>query len=246
MPFDATIIHWPTISAFAAYLQGVPRPAWCKGITNHNTYIPNELQWRGMASMQSMRDTYIAKGWSAGPHLYLAAAAPNPADTGIWAMTPLSHIGVHAGACNATHLGIESVGDFNARPPTADQYTLLITVNLLIMRHWGLPPETINVHNECMVGRTCPGKFLTGAQIRADLRKPAPPIPPPYRPYRLIAPCAPLTARSPSAPLAAGVVFAAGDVVNVGDVTDGWLWVSDKPTTAPGIGFIPSGYARPL
>lgn len=172
--FDADFKHWPTISAFAAYLQGVPRPSWCKGITNHNTYIPNEKQWRGMASMLSMRDTYIAKGWSAGPHLYLAATSPNPADTGIWQMTPLGHVGVHAGACNTHHLGIENVGDFDAAPPSAEQYTLLITINTLILHAWGLPPSSVNVHNECMTGRTCPGKYVTGTQIRTDLNGPPP------------------------------------------------------------------------
>jgi hypothetical protein len=176
--FDADFQHWPTLAAFTAYLQGVPRPAWCTGITNHNTYIPNELQWRGLASMQSMRATYIAKGWSAGPHLYLAAEAPNPADTGIWQMTPLAHPGVHAGACNSAHLGIENVGDFDARPPSPAQYTLLLAVNRAILAHWGIPPEKVNVHNECMTGRTCPGKYLTGTQIRASLNSAWPPAPP--------------------------------------------------------------------
>jgi hypothetical protein len=179
--FDADFQHWPTLAAFTAYLQGVPRPAWCTGITNHNTYIPNELQWRGLASMQSMRATYIAKGWSAGPHLYLCAEAPNPADTGIWQLTPLAHPGVHAGACNADHLGIENVGDFNARPPSPAQYTLLLAVNRAILAWWGIPPEKVNVHNECMAGRTCPGKYLTGTQIRASLNSawsPAPPTDP--------------------------------------------------------------------
>jgi hypothetical protein len=179
--FDADFQHWPTLAAFTAYLQGVPRPAWCTGITNHNTYIPNELQWRGLASMQSMRATYIAKGWSAGPHLYLCAEAPNPADTGIWQMTPLGNVGVHAGACNADHLGIENVGDFNARPPSPAQYTLLLAVNRAILAWWGIPPEKVNVHNECMAGRTCPGKYLTGTQIRASLNSawsPAPPTDP--------------------------------------------------------------------
>lgn len=179
--FDAQIMHWPTIAAFKAYLQGIPRPAWCQGITNHNTYIPNETQWHGIVSVQSCMRTYIEKGWSAGPHLFLAATAPDPKDTGIFQLTPLSHIGVHAGACNAHHLGIENVGDFDARPPTADQYTLLITVNLLILQQWGLPPLSVNVHNECMTGRTCPGKHLTGTQIRADLQKPPPPITKRYR-----------------------------------------------------------------
>jgi hypothetical protein len=174
MAFDADIKHWPTIAAFAAYLQGVPRPKWCQGVTNHNTYRPDENQWRGVVSVQGCMHTYIAKGWSAGPHLFLAAAAPNARDTGIFQLTPLGHVGVHAGACNANRIGIENVGDFDARPPTAEQYTLLITVNLLILHQWGLSPDSVNVHNECMTGRTCPGKHLTGTQIRASLNSPPP------------------------------------------------------------------------
>lgn len=189
MPFDIDIQHWPTISAFTAYLQGVPRPSWCTGLTNHNTYIPNEKQWHGRASVESCMQTYIAKGWSAGPHLFLAAEAPNSADTGIWQMTPLGHIGVHAGACNANHLGIENVGDFDARAPSPAQYTLLLAVNRALLEHWMLTPMSVNVHNECMTGRTCPGKHLTGAQIRASLNaawpRPTPAPPPPTKRYRV-------------------------------------------------------------
>jgi hypothetical protein len=87
-------------------------------------------------------------------------------------MTPIQHQGTHAGQCNRDHLGIENVGDFNARPPSAAQYDLLLAVNRLIIDHWGLLPSNVNVHNECMAGRTCPGKYLTGAQIRADLAQP--------------------------------------------------------------------------
>lgn len=186
MPFDIQIIHWPTISAFTAYLHGVPRPSWVTRLTNHNTYIPNETQWRGRASVESCMRTYIAKGWSAGPHLFVAAEAPNPAHTGIWQMTPLSHPGVHAGACNADALGIENVGDFDARPPSPAQYLLLLAVNRALLARWGMPPSAVNVHNECMSGRTCPGKYLTGTQIRADLnRKWPPPIVLPTRRYRV-------------------------------------------------------------
>lgn len=172
--FDAAIRQWPTIEAFAAYLKTVPRPAWCQGVTNHNTYIPNELQWRGVASVESCMTTYIGKGWTAGPHLFLAAEAPSTLDRGIFQLTPLSHQGVHAGPCNDDHLSIENVGDFNARPPSPAQYQLLLAVNRLILQTWRLTPDSVNVHNECMSGRTCPGRHLTGAQIRADLAKPTP------------------------------------------------------------------------
>lgn len=250
MAFDSTIIHWRTLAEFADALAKIPRPAWVKGITHHNTYIPDDLNWGGMASMLSMREYYIkTKQWTSGPNLYLCAKAPNPADLGIWQMTPITHPGTHGGACNSDHLGIENVADWESRRPTKEQYTLLLLVSRLIMQQWGLPPSAVNVHNECMTGRTCPGKYVTGTQIRADLALPVPrPIPKPSIPYILISPCTPLTARSPSAPLASGVVFAAGDRVNVGPegTQDGWLWVSDKPDTAPGIGWIPSSYARPL
>lgn len=184
--FDMQLIHWPTVASFAAYLQPIPRPAWVRGLTNHNTYIPDETQWAGVASMNSMRQTYIAKGWTSGPHLYLVAHAPNPADTGIWQMTPITHPGTHAGACNATHVGLESCGNFNARPPTNEQYTLLLTVNRLLLAHWGIPPSSVLVHNECMTGRTCPGKYLTGTQIRADLSQPPPVITKRYTARRIM------------------------------------------------------------
>ena len=183
--FDIQIIHWPTVSAFVAYLANIARPAWCHGLTNHNTYIPNEKQWAGMRSMLSMKATYTTKGWTAGPNLYLCAEAPNPADTGIWQMTPITHQGVHAGPCNKDRLGIENVGDFDARPPSAAQYALLLEVNRALLDRWGLPPASVNVHNECMADRTCPGRYLTGAQIRADLAKPPSPPTPLTKRYRV-------------------------------------------------------------
>lgn len=182
--FDAVIRHWPTLDAFAAHLRTIPRPAWCRGLTNHNTYIPNELQWRGIASVESCQATYVGKGWSAGPHLFLAAEAPRADDRGIFQLTPIGHQGVHAGDCN-DHLGIESVGDFDARPPSLAQYQLLLAVNRLLLQRWMLPPGSVNVHNECMP-RTCPGRYLTGAQIRADLARPAPPSPKQLLAFRAI------------------------------------------------------------
>ena len=172
MSFDSAIIHWPTVASFVEYLTSVPRPSWCTSICNHNTYRPNEYQWRGIASMRSMQATYVAKGWTSGPHLFLAAQAPNPATQGIWQMTPITHPGTHAGPCNAHYLGIESVGDYEARPPTELQYHLMLAINRAILKHWNIPYTSVVVHNECMEGRICPGQYLTGDQIRADLAPP--------------------------------------------------------------------------
>lgn len=234
MVFDSDIKHWPNLEAFVAYLQTTPRPSWVKGLCHHNTYIPNETQWRGLASLQSMRATYIGKGWSAGPHLYLAAEAPSPADTGIWQMTPLTNVGVHAGTCNSDHLGIENVGDFQARPPSAAQYQLLLAVTRAILIHWMLTPDHVQVHNECMPGRTCPGRYLDPNALRADLSRPRPPPASSLGRYRFRVPQAAFTARDPNARLADGpALFQAGETVEIGDITAGWAWIKT------GIGFVP-------
>lgn len=73
---------------------------------------------------------------------------------------------------------------------------------------------------------------------------------PAYVPYRIIAPCAIVTSRSGAAPLAGGpdngmTWLEPGNIINVGDLTDGWYWVSDKPDLPPGAGFILQCYAVP-
>jgi hypothetical protein len=171
MTFDIQIIHWKTLDEFVTYLAALPRPEWVKGMCDHNTYIPNERQWQGLASMWSMAKTYVSRGWSAGPHLYLAAEAPKIEDTGIWQMTPLSHVGVHAGPCNSTRIGIESVGDFQARPPSVAQWSLCVAVNAAICHAWRLPPPSVLVHKECMTDRTCPGQYFSADRLRADVAK---------------------------------------------------------------------------
>lgn len=73
---------------------------------------------------------------------------------------------------------------------------------------------------------------------------------PTRRLYTIVSPCAVLCDRRPDAELAGGpdsgqTWLDVGDMVNVGNIQDGWLWVSDGPESDPGIGFICSSYARP-
>ncbi len=74
------------VTELRAYLSALPRPRWgVVGSTYHNTYIPNERQWRGYSSMTSMQQTYVEKGWPTGPHFFLAVGTV--AD-GIFMMCP--------------------------------------------------------------------------------------------------------------------------------------------------------------
>lgn len=146
-----------SLSSFTSYLAGLPHPTWPRASTYHNTYSPTEAQWRGKASMDSMQQTYVGKGWTAGPHCFLALHCPNPADEGIWVMTPPTSIGVHAGDCNHDHFGIEVVGDFQSRQPSAAQQQLLIDT-VAALHRWAAIGPNLDAHRDCMADRTCPGQ----------------------------------------------------------------------------------------
>lgn len=71
-------------------------------------------------------------------------------------MTPPTVPGTHAGACNSNHFGIEVVGDFQTKAPSAAQQQLLIDAVAALHRWAGIGPD-LNAHRDCMAGRTCPG-----------------------------------------------------------------------------------------
>lgn len=170
MPFSSINRQFKTLDAFTAYLATLTRPTWgVVGSTYHNTYRPTEAQWRGLASMRSMQATYVQKGWSSGPHCYLALHSPQAADNGIWVMTEPIRPGTHGVTCNPTHFGIEVVGDFQSKPPSPAQQQLLIDVVAALHRWAGLGP-VLNAHRDC-VPRTCPGDafYALKAQLQQRL-----------------------------------------------------------------------------
>lgn len=166
MAFAQDIRHWPSAAALAAHLSAY-NPAicqWIDGATLHHTYRPTIAQWRGYASMIGMRDFYIAKGWTAGPHLYLAP-------DGIWQLTPLDQEGVHAGVCNRTRWGLEVVGDFDAAPWPPALADLVYGSLAALFRWRGLAPDALNGHRDCNSPKTCPGTAIHLPLVRAELAR---------------------------------------------------------------------------
>jgi hypothetical protein len=176
--FQADIRQFKTVAQFAAYLSALPKPNWTLGKIRHgpigscvhNTYIPTEPQWRGRPTMLAMQASYAAKGWSSGPHVYLAQHSPNPEHNGIWQMTPPTMPGTHAGACNVQRFGVEVVGDFDKRHWTALQRQLLLET-LEALHIWANLQADIVGHRDCMPGRTCPGDaaYADLPKLRDDL-----------------------------------------------------------------------------
>ena len=197
MTFDNLNLRFVTVAAFETWLATQPRPQWAPiGSTYHNTYRPTQAQWRGHDSMRSMQATYAAKGWSTGPHLYLAM---DTAADGIFVMCPPWVEGIHGVICNKDHFGVENVGDYHATPMSAKQIDLLVGAMAALHRYAGIGAN-VNAHRDC-VARTCPGDAAYAQKPEIQQRLAAAlngTLPPPQTRYTADSPIM----AAPGAPLA--------------------------------------------
>ncbi|NJO07078.1 MAG: N-acetylmuramoyl-L-alanine amidase [Chloroflexaceae bacterium] len=129
----------------------------------HHTYIPNEKQWVGLRSMQGMQRYYASLGWSAAPHIYVGP-------DGIWLFTPMSRVGIHAGAGNSGStngkwwysVGVEMVGYFDyVRPAGAVWEQTRLVLATLSQRLGIAPRQLISFHRDYTNLKSCPGWAVT-------------------------------------------------------------------------------------
>jgi hypothetical protein len=176
-PFLLDMRHWPTVADFEAHLGGydptITAP-WAKGLTYHHTYRPLASQWTGAPSIQGLKRTYLAKKptpWDRGPHLVIVWGSPDPANDGIWQFTPLDVPGIHAGACNPTHWGIEVAGDYDDAPWPTGVRDLALGAGAALLRWKGIGVDgyTVRGHKECLANKSCPGDAVRMADVRTAL-----------------------------------------------------------------------------
>jgi hypothetical protein len=171
--FVSDIRQWDSVSNFQQHLYA-HSPAVCSWVSSaiiHHTWRPRQKEWRGLASMESLRRFYMGKGWSAGPHLFICVGAPNPAHDGIFQLTPLNAVGVHAGVCNSSTWGIEVVGDYDDKP-WDDQTMELVADTIATLFRWnGISPNMIRGHRECRSPKTCPGKAVSIPVVQQRVRE---------------------------------------------------------------------------
>jgi N-acetylmuramoyl-L-alanine amidase-like protein len=232
MAFNSVNLHFKTPSDFAAWLAKLTLTAWHPvGSTYHNTYRPTEAQWRGMASMFSMQATYVSKGWTTGPCCYLALHSPDPADDGIFVMTPPTVPGTHAGGCNPKRFGIEVVGDFQSKPPSAAQQQLLIDT-VAALHRWAKIGPDLNAHRDCMADRTCPGDafYALKPQLQQRLARALAPL------TRYAAgPHGCIAQQDRRADAPAAKYYTPGEAFDADDLVNGYVH------DITGIGFVPVG-----
>lgn len=158
-----------TRQSFAAYLATLQRPAWIKGITMHHTGAPClETRPRGLTiqHIENIADYYktadkTKKAWSSGPHFFID-------EDQIFGMTPPNEPGTHARSFNATHIGIEVLGEYDSEIPTEGRglecwNTAAIAVRDLLL--WlDIGTKGINFHrDDPKTDKTC-----AGTKVRAD------------------------------------------------------------------------------
>jgi N-acetylmuramoyl-L-alanine amidase len=151
----------------------------------HHTFIPNEQQWRGLASMRGMQGYYAGLGWNAAPHIYVGP-------DGIWLFTPMREVGIHAGKGNSGtvggklwySIGLEMVGYFDTVLPGGAVWEGTRAVIGGLSRRLGIAPDQlVSFHRDYTSQKSCPGWAVTKpwvfGEVNAWLGNQAPPPPPP-------------------------------------------------------------------
>ena len=172
--FIADIKQWKSVPEFQQHLLSLPKPDWVKGIVFHHTWKPVQSDWRGRTSMESLKRYYEKMGWTAGPHLFVCLGSPNPADDGIWQLTPLNAVGIHAGECNSSTWGVEIVGNFDIAPWPLELKAFNYELFAALLRKINVTSVNLTAlrgHRECNSPKTCPGKMINTDAVRDDMQR---------------------------------------------------------------------------
>ena len=162
MTFTWQTLYYPTRLEYQQALLPFAVPAFLKRVTIHHTWKPTVDQWRGRRSMDALERFYRLKGWPSGPHLFIAP-------DGLWAGTPLSTPGTHAGSCNRDSIGIEIVGDYDRQTWDVGLRERVYQI-LVLLLHWlGATETAIRGHRECLANKSCPGTAIAMDLVRAHV-----------------------------------------------------------------------------
>jgi len=128
----------------------------------HHTWRPTAKMWKGQKSIDGLKTYYEKKGWSAGPHLFIAR-------DGIWLFTPMRNDGIHAKTLNHCSIGIEVVGDYDKRKWSGKTKENALGAIKILMDSLGIPEEEIYFHRD-VSPKTCPGKAITKEWLLEELK----------------------------------------------------------------------------
>lgn len=127
----------------------------------HHTYRPEKSTWAGERSMGGLKTYYEGKGWTAGPHLFIA-------EDGIWLFSPMNRDGIHAGSLNKQSIGIEVVGDYSNEVWSGNTKSNTLGAIKALMEKLELKNTDIFFHRDSSP-KTCPGAAINKEWLFAEL-----------------------------------------------------------------------------
>lgn len=135
-------------------------------IVLHHTWKPDVKDWQGQKSINGLKSYYERKGWTAGPHLFIA-------EDGIWLFTDMYEVGIHAGVGNGNlktgySVGIEVVGNYDNKEWSGKTKKNAIGAINTLLDKLKLKKRDIHFHSEYSA-KTCPGLEITKGWLKSAL-----------------------------------------------------------------------------
>jgi len=161
---------------FAARIASLKWTIWKPiGITLHNTSAPTLAQWaesgpKHDARIRNLQSYYEGMGWHGGPHWFISRNWLNEFSN------PLRR-GTHSRCYNATHFGIEMVGDYSTEPFNSGDGAMVrdnaVFAMATLCNRFGFKPERdIVFHKECKLdNHDCPGKLVDKSEVITRVRQ---------------------------------------------------------------------------
>ena len=139
------------------------------GICLHNTAAPTLKQWDESGAKHAARISNLQhfyekeKGWHSGPHMFVSRSY-------ITMFSNILKAGVHSRCFNATHIGIEMVGDYATEPFDSGDGALVrdnaVFAMAVLYKALGLSPNGLVFHKECKLdNHDCPGKLVNKSDV---------------------------------------------------------------------------------
>lgn len=164
------------IHGFRRFLSSIPAAdlRWIKGVCLHHTASPTLAQrptgWT-LQHMDNLKHYYGTElGWSAGPHYFTD-------ETQIMGLSPITAPGTHAKSYNASHVGIECLGDYDTEDPLTGRgeraWATTIAAAAAILERLGLPcdDDTLKFHrDDPKTDKTCPGRKVNKVEVMLMVR----------------------------------------------------------------------------
>lgn len=130
----------------------------------HHTWKPTRNSWKGKETILGLKRYYEGKGWSTGPHLFIA-------DDGIWLFTDMRKNGTHAGPRgNVRSIGIEVVGNYDNELWKGETKKNTLHVIKALQEKLKIDNEQVYFHRDFST-KTCPGRMIKKPWLFDELSK---------------------------------------------------------------------------